>query len=397
MAGPLDGIRVVELGTLIAAPFAGRLFAELGAEVIKVESPDGGDPLRNWRKIHNGTSLWWYIQARNKKSIAVDLKSAAGQSVVRQLAATADVVIENFKPGTLERWGLGWDELHALNPKLTMVRISGFGQDGPYRDRPGFGAIGEAMGGVRYTTGMPDGPPVRTGISLGDSLASLHAALGALASLLRVKSGRGQGQVVDVSLAESVFNLMETLVPEFDLLGHVRTRSGPTLPGIAPSNTYRTQDGVYIVIAGNSDSIFKRMMIAIGRQDLADDARFSTNSGRVEHCEFLDAAIGEWVARHLASEALQRLEAAEVPSGRIYTAADIVSDPHYLARGMILDSRLPDGTPVKIPGIVPKFSDTPGAVRWLGPKLGEHTRDVLQALGVSPAEIDRLTAIGAIG
>ncbi|MES2349169.1 MAG: CaiB/BaiF CoA-transferase family protein, partial [Pseudomonadota bacterium] len=279
MSGPLTGIRVIEIGTLIAAPFAARLMAEFGAEVIKIEAPGDGDPIRKWRKLHEGTSLWWYLQSRNKKSIAVNLKSAEGVDIIRQLACNADVLIENLKPGAMEKLGLGWDVLHELNPRLTMVRISGYGQTGPYRERPGFGAIGEAMGGIRYTTGEPDGAPARAGISLGDSLASLHAVMGALMSLLRVKSGQGDGQMVDVSLVESVFNLMESLVPEYDLLGHVRERSGGALPGIAPSNTYPTRDGAYIVIAGNSNPIFRRLMQAIGRADLADDPEFAHNDG----------------------------------------------------------------------------------------------------------------------
>lgn len=260
MTAPLSGIKVIEIGTLIAAPFAARLMAEFGAEVIKIESLGQGDPLRKWRKLHNGTSLWWYLQSRNKKSLALDLKSPQGLGLIKQLLGDADVLIENLRPGGLEKLGLGWDVLHALNPKLTLVRISGYGQTGPYRDRPGFGAIGEAMGGIRYTTGNPDSPPARVGVSLGDSLASLHAVIGALMSLLRVKTGQGDGQIVDVSLAESVFNLMESLVPEYDMLGHVRERSGGALPGIAPSNTYLTADGAYVVIAGNSDPIYKRLM-----------------------------------------------------------------------------------------------------------------------------------------
>ena len=291
MSGPLEGIRVIEIGTLIAAPFAARMLAEFGAEVIKIEAPVDGDPIRKWRKLHEGTSLWWYLQSRNKKSISINLKSPQGIAIIKRLASKADVLIENLKPGALEKLGLGWDVLHALNPKLTMVRISGYGQTGPYKDRPGFGAIGEAMGGIRYTTGEPGGVPARVGVSLGDSLASLHAVMGALMSVLRVKTGQGLGQVVDVSLVESVFNLMESLVPEYDLLGHVRERSGGALPGIAPSNTYPTRDGAYVVIAGNSNPIFKRLMQAIGRADLAEDPNFEHNDGRVRQVALLDAAI----------------------------------------------------------------------------------------------------------
>ncbi|NYH15396.1 crotonobetainyl-CoA:carnitine CoA-transferase CaiB-like acyl-CoA transferase [Paraburkholderia bryophila] len=366
MSGPLQGIRVVEIGTLIAAPFAARLMAEFGADVIKIEAPNTGDPLRKWRKLHEGTSLWWYLQSRNKKSICVNLKSTDGVEIVKRLAADADVVIENLRPGALEKLGLGWDVLHAINPKLTMVRISGYGQSGPYRDRPGFGAIGEAMGGIRYTTGEVDGAPARVGVSLGDSLASLHGVIGALMSLLRVKTGQGEGQVVDVSLVESVFNMMESLVPEYDLLGHVRERSGGALPGIAPSNTYRTEDEGYVVIAGNSDPIFKRLMQLIGRADLADDPTLAHNDGRAKHSAMLDQAITAWTSCHTTEDVLAALERAEVPAGRIYSVADIVADPHYQARDMLLPAQLPGGATVKMPGIVPKLSDTPGEVRWQG-------------------------------
>ncbi|WCM23377.1 CoA transferase [Paraburkholderia bryophila] len=396
MGGPLQGIRVVEIGTLIAAPFAARLMAEFGADVIKIEAPDTGDPLRKWRKLHDGTSLWWYLQSRNKKSICVNLKSADGVEIVKRLAADADVVIENLRPGALEKLGLGWDVLHAINPKLTMVRISGYGQSGPYRDRPGFGAIGEAMGGIRYTTGEVDGAPARVGVSLGDSLASLHGVIGALMSLLRVKTGQGEGQVVDVSLVESVFNLMESLVPEYDLLGHVRERSGGALPGIAPSNTYRTEDEGYVVIAGNSDPIFRRLMHLIGRTDLADDPALAHNDGRAKQSSMLDQAITAWTSRHVTDDVLAALERAEVPAGRIYSVADIVADPHYQAREMLLPAQLPGGTTVTMPGIVPKLSDTPGEVRWQGPALGEHTGSVLNRLGFSNEDIARLRHEGVV-
>lgn len=395
-AGALEGIRVIEIGTLIAAPFAARLMGEFGAEVIKIESPRIGDPLRKWRRLHEGTSLWWYLQSRNKKSICIDLKTPGGLDVVKQLLASADVLIENLRPGGLEKLGIGWDVLHALNPKLTMVRISGYGQTGPYRDRPGFGAIGEAMGGIRYTTGTPGTPPARVGVSLGDSLASLHGVIGALMSLLRVKTGRGDGQVIDVSLVESVFNVMESLVPEYDLHGHVRERSGGALPGIAPSNTYPAKDGAYVVIAGNSDPIFQRLMTLIGRHDLATDPALKHNDGRAQQSDMLDDAIAAWTKTHSTEDILAALESAEVPAGRIYSVADIVSDPHYQAREMLLDAVLPDGASIKMPGIVPKMSDTPGEVNWQGPTLGEHTDAVLQSLGMTPTAITALRQQGAV-
>lgn len=392
----LSGIRVIEIGTLIAAPFAARLLGEFGAEVIKIETLGQGDPLRKWRKLHEGTSLWWYLQSRNKKSLALNLKSAEGIEIVKQLAESADVLIENLRPGALEKLGLGWDVLHALNPKLTLVRISGYGQSGPYRDRPGFGAIGEAMGGIRYTTGNPDSPPARVGVSLGGSLASMHAVMGALMSLLRVKTGQGDGQVVDVSLAESVFNVMESLVPEYAMLGHVRERSGGALPGIAPSNTYPTADGGYVVIAGNSDPIFKRLMTAIGRGDLGDAPAFAHNDGRAAQSDLLDGAISAWSTQRPIEEVLRVLEAAEVPAGRIYSVADIVADPHYQARGMILDAQLPGGVETKMPGVVPKLSETPGVINWQGPSLGQHTQAVLTELGLSESAIQRLKDEGIV-
>ena len=392
----LTGLRVIEIGTLIAAPFAARLMAEFGAEVIKIEALDKGDPLRKWRKLHEGTSLWWYLQSRNKKSLALNLRSAEGVALVKQLVEGADVLIENLRPGALEKLGLGWDVLHALNPKLTLVRISGYGQTGPYRDRPGFGAIGEAMGGIRYTTGTPGVPPARVGVSLGDSLASMHAVIGALMSVLRVKTGQGDGQVVDVSLVESVFNVMESLVPEYSMLGHVRERTGGALPGIAPSNTYPTGDGGFVVIAGNSDPIYVRLMQAIGRADLAERPDLAQNDGRARHCELIDEAIAAWTGSRGIDEVLEVLEGAEVPAGRIYSAADIVADPHYQAREMLLDTTLPDGATLKMPGIVPKLSATPGQVNWQGPTLGQHTDGLLAELGLSEADIQRLRKGGVV-
>jgi succinyl-CoA---D-citramalate CoA-transferase len=394
MAGPLQGLKVIEMGTLIAGPYCARLLAEFGAEVIKVETPGEGDPLRKWRMLHEGNSLWWYAQARNKKSIAVNLREAEGQALVRRLAAGADFVVENFRPGTLEKWNLGYADLARENRGLIMVRLSGFGQSGPYRDRPGFGAIGESMGGMRYITGYADRAPVRIGISIGDSLAAMFGVIGALMALHH-RERSGKGQVVDVALYEAVFAMMESMLPEFGYAGHVRERTGASLPGIVPSNTYPCADGRYVVIGANADSIFKRMMRAIGRADLADDPALATNDGRVKRTGELDRAIGEWTARHSLDEVLRVLESAEVPSGKIYSIADIAADLHYQARGMIERHKLGDHD-LLLPGIVPKLSDTPGGTQWIGPRLGEHTDEVLGSAGYGPGEIDALRARGIV-
>jgi succinyl-CoA---D-citramalate CoA-transferase len=383
---PLQGIKVLELGTLIAGPFCARLLAEFGAEVIKIEPPEGGDPLRKWRKLHRGTSLWWYAQARNKKSLTLDLKRSEAQEIVRKLAAVTDIVVENFRPGALEKWGLGWDTLSALNPRLIMVRFSGFGQTGPYRDRAGFGAIAESLGGLRYVTGYPDRPPARVGVSIGDSIAALHGVIGALMALHHRNVNGGRGQYVDVALYEAVFNMMESVLPEYAMYGFVRERSGASLPGIVPSNTYVTRDRKYVVIGANADSIFKRMMKAIGRADLAADPTLAHNDGRVARTQEIEQVIGDWVAQHDLGEVLRVLEDADVPSAKIYDAADIAADPHYAARDMIRQFPLKDGEPVTLPGIVPKLSETPGATRWVGPELGEHTAEILDALGYSADE-----------
>jgi formyl-CoA transferase len=393
---PLQGVKVIELGTLIAGPFCARLLAEFGAEVIKIEPPGGGDPLRKWRKLHDGTSLWWYAQARNKKSVTLDLKHPEAQEIVRKLARDADIVIENFRPGAMEKWGLGWNALSGINPRLIMIRLSGFGQTGPYRDRPGFGAIAESMGGLRYVTGHPDRAPVRVGVSIGDSIAALHGVIGALMALHHRNVNGGRGQYVDVALYEAVFNLMESVLPEYDMFGFVRERSGASLPGIVPSNTYVTRDGKYVVIGANADSIFKRMMNAIGRPDLAGDASLAHNDGRVARTEEIEKVIGDWVAAHDLDHVLGVLEKADVPSGKIYDIADIVRDPHYAAREMIRSHRLKDGTTLKLPGIVPKLSDTPGETKWIGPALGEHTAEVLAALGYGDEQQRELKKRGVI-
>ncbi|WP_153161200.1 CaiB/BaiF CoA-transferase family protein [Zoogloea sp. 1C4] len=395
-AKPLAGVKVLELGTLIAGPFCTRILAEFGAEVIKVESPDGGDPLRQWRKLHEGTSLWWSVQARNKRSFTANLKDPDGLAAVRKLAAEADIVVENFRPGVLEKLGLGWDVLSAANPGLVMVRLSGFGQTGPYKDRPGFGAIGESMGGLRYITGFPDRPPVRTGISIGDSIAALWAAIGALMALRHREVNGGAGQVVDVALYEAVFAMMESMVPEFDVAGFVRERTGNVMPGITPSNTHTTRDGRHIIIGGNGDAIFKRLMNAIGRADLAEDASLGNNAGRDARADELYAAIDAWVREHDGDAVLAAMEAAQVPASAVLSVADMFEDAQFIARDMFEQVNLPGGQPMKIPGIVPKLSDTPGSTEWLGPKLGEHTDEILASLGYAPREIAALREKGAV-
>ncbi|MFJ8234308.1 CaiB/BaiF CoA transferase family protein [Ureibacillus sp. NPDC094379] len=395
--GPLEGVKVLELGSLIAGPFAGRLFADFGAEVLKVEPPKKGDPIRKWRLLHNDNSLWWYVQSRNKKSITLDLKNEEAQEVIKELVKEVDIVIENFRPGMLEKWGLGYEELKQINPKIIMVRVSGYGQDGPYKDRPGFGSIGEAMGGIRYLTGYPDLPPTRVGISLGDSVTALYAVIGALMALRHRDQVSGEGQVVDVALYEAIFSLMESTVPEFDKFGVIRERTGSTLPGIAPSNIYLCKDGKYVVIGANGDGIFKRLMVAINRPDVLENPLYETNDGRSQDAEYLDTVIGEWTKTLDIESALRILEENGIPAGSIFNVEDMFNDPHYQAREMIVDLEVEDLGKLKVPGIIPKLSKTPGKIRWAGPKLGEHTDEILkEKVGLTDEQIEKLKGLEVI-
>ena len=394
-SGPLTGLKVVELGQLIAGPFAAKTLADFGAEVIKIEPPGGGDPLRKWRLLKDGTSVWWQVQSRNKRSLALDLKNPEAQDIVRRLAAEADVLIENFRPGAMEGWGLGPQVLQALNPGLIMLRISGYGQTGPYRDMPGFGVIGEAMGGLRHLTAEPGRVPVRVGVSIGDTLAALHGAIGVMMALYHRKVNGGAGQVIDVALHEAVFNCMESLIPEYSAFGVVREAAGSALPGIAPSNAYPCRDG-YVLIAGNGDSIFKRLMDTIGRPDLGQAPDLADNAGRVQRVAEIDAAIGAWTQARSIAEVLDTLGGARVPAGRVYTAKDIYEDPHYRARDMILMQHTRDGDDIAVPGIVPKLSATPGTLRSSAPHLGDDTDSVLQQMGLSRDNIATLREKGIV-
>jgi crotonobetainyl-CoA:carnitine CoA-transferase CaiB-like acyl-CoA transferase len=397
---PLEGLRVLELGSLIAGPFATRIMAEFGAKVIKVERPGTGDPLRAWRYVdpRTKTSLWWALQSRNKKLVTLNLSHPDGLALVKRLAGESDILLENFRPGTLEKLGLGWEVLNKLNPRLILVRVSGYGQTGPYRDKPGFANIGEAMGGIRYITGEPDRPPVRAGISLGDSLASLYAVIGALMAVYaRDVQDRGEGQVVDVALYEAVFSLMESMIPEYDVAGIIRERTGASLPGIAPSNSYCSSDGFYVAIGGNSDAIFKRLMKVIGRPELAEDPRYRTNADRAERSEELDTLIEAWTQQHPLKEILRILDEAQVPAGAIYSVTEIVNDEQYHAREMILETEVEGIGSVKMPGLVPKLSATPGKVEWYGNSLGVHNEDIYRGLlGLSTEELERLSKEGVI-
>ncbi|RYF43299.1 MAG: CoA transferase [Comamonadaceae bacterium] len=407
--GPLAGLKVLELGQLIAGPFAAKTLADFGAEVVKIEPPAdpgrpgtaGGDPLRTWRLLKDGTSVWWQVQSRNKRSLALDLKDPQAQEIVRRLASESDVLIENFRPGAMEGWSLGPEALLALNPRLIVLRISGYGQTGPYRDRPGFGVVAEAMGGLRHLTGEPGRVPVRVGVSIGDTLAALHGVIGILLALqhrhasVSPEAPQGRGQVIDVALYEAVFNCMESLLPEYSAFGAVRGPAGSALPGIAPSNAYACRDG-YALVAGNGDSIFRRLMAAIGRADLAADPALAHNAGRVARVDEIDAAIGAWTAQRKVDEVLAVLEQAAVPAGRIYTVADIATDPHYRARGMLQEVVMDDGSRLGVPGVVPRLSLTPGGHRRNAPALGQDTEAVLREVGLTSAQIQALRERGVI-
>ena len=391
----LAGVRVIEMGQLIAGPFAGKTLGEFGADVVKIEPPGAGDPLRNWRLIQHGTSVWWQVQSRNKRSVAIDLRQAEGQQLARQLIAEADVLVENFRPGTLEGWGMSPAELHALNPGLVILRISGYGQTGPYRDLPGFGVIGEAMGGLRHLTAEPGRVPVRVGVSIGDTLAALHGVIGVMMALYHRQVHGGAGQVIDVALHEAVFNVMESLIPEYSAFGAVREAAGSALPGIAPSNAYPCQDG-WVLVAGNGDSIFKRLMATIGRDDLGQAPDLADNAGRVARVAEIDAAIGAWTQPRTVQQVMDALATARVPAGKVYTAKDIAEDPHYRARDMILQQRTRDGDTLEVPGIVPKLSATPGTVRSNAPHVGDDTDAVLREMGLSAEQIATLRGRGIV-
>ena len=393
---PLEGIKVLELGQLIAGPFATKILGEFGAEVIKIEPPHTGDPLRKWRLLHEGTSVWWASQSRNKKSVTVNLRSTEGQAIIRRLLKEVDILVENFRPGALEGWGLSEEVLKEINPELIIVRVSGYGQDGPYRDLPGFGLVGEAMGGFRYLSGEQGRPPVRVGISIGDSLSALHAVIGALMALRHREVQKGGGQVVDIALYESVFNMMESLVAEYSIFGEVRQPAGSRLPGITPSNAYLCADGKYALIAGNGDSIFKRLMSLIGRDDVANDPAFAHNDGRSAEADYIDSIISQWTIQHSLDDVLEALHENRVPAGRVYDVEDIFNDPHYKAREMLIQGELEDGTEVTLPGVLPKLRKTPGSVERRAPTLGQDTEEVLGKIGIDAKELSELRAKGVI-
>jgi succinyl-CoA--D-citramalate CoA-transferase len=395
---PLEGVRVVEMGSLLAGPFCGQLLGDFGAEIIKVEPPGKGDPMREWgRHRKEGRTLWWPVIARNKKSVTLNLREKEGQDLARRLVAGADVLVENFRPGTMERWGLGYEDLSETNPGLVMVRVSGYGQTGPYRERAGFGAIGEAMGGIRHVTGFPDRPPPRVGISLGDSLAATFGALGAVTALFNREARGGAGQVVDVGIYEAVLALMESTIPEYALAGHVRGRTGAILPFVAPSNTYPTADGDYVVIGANADTVFARLAEAIGRPEWAEDERYATHNARGENQQELDEEISGWTEGHSAEDVLKVMEEAGVPAGKLFTAKDMLEDPHYAARENVVEVEDPEIGPFPMQNVVPRLSETPGMVRRTGPRLGEHNDEVYgKVLGLGESERESLHERGVI-
>jgi formyl-CoA transferase len=390
---PLANLKVIEMGQLIAGPFAAKTLGDFGADVIKIEAPIVGDALRKWRLLKDGTSVWWQVQSRNKRSLSLDLKLFEAQEIVRSLVKEADILIENFRPGTLESWGLDPQDLLQINPKLIVLRISGYGQTGPYRDKPGFGVVAEAMGGLRHLTAEPGRTPVRVGISIGDTLAALHGVIGILLAL-QERHTSGKGQVIDIALYEAVFNCMESLLPEYSAFGEVREAAGSALLGIAPSNAYQCQDGRYVLIAGNGDSIFKRLMQVIGREDLAKDAELGSNDGRVKRVSELDQAIGIWASQMTAEQVLEALDQASVPAGKIFTVEDIARDPHYHARGIIETIKMKDGSALQVPGIVPKLSRTPGSIKSLAPEVGEQTDQILSEIGLTSQQITALKEKG---
>jgi formyl-CoA transferase len=386
---PLEGLRVLELGTLLAGPFTGRLLADFGAEVIKIEPPDRADPMRSWGQQKDGHGLWWPIQSRNKKSITLNLRIEEGQTIFRDLVKESDIIIENFRPGTLEKWNLSYDQLAEINPRLIMVRTSGYGQSGPYRDRAGFGSVGEAMGGLRYVTGYPDRPPSRIGISIGDTLAALFATIGCLTALHeREKSGKGQ--VVDTAIYEAVFSMMESLIPDYELAGYVRKRMGNVLPGVAPSNIYATKDQTFVVIGGNADTVFRRLCQAMNEPELAGDPKYATHHARGANMTELDERIEAWTKTLEAKECLKILEVHGVPSGPIYSVKEILEDPHYEAREMLVPVEHPVLGEFRMPGIVPKLSRTPGKIKQPGSNvMGEHNDEVYsQLLQYTEAQIN---------
>jgi formyl-CoA transferase len=390
---PLANLKVIEMGQLIAGPFAAKTLADFGADVIKIEPPKVGDALRQWRLLKDGTSIWWQVQSRNKRSLSLDLKQVEAQDIVRTLVKEADILIENFRPGTLEGWGLDPEKLLELNPKLIVLRISGYGQTGPYRDKPGFGVVAEAMGGLRHLTAEPGRIPVRVGISIGDTLASLHGVIGILLAL-QERHQSGKGQIIDIALYEAVFNCMESLLPEYSAFGEVRQAAGSALPGIAPTNAYLCADGGYVLIAGNGDSIFKRLMTVIGREDLGGDPELENNDGRVKRVVELDSAIGEWAKTLTADKVLAALDSVAVPAGRIYTVADIANDPHYKARENIQTIQMADGSFLDVPGVFPKLSRTPGSIKTLAPKIGQDTDEILKSIGLTDSQITSLKERG---